>query len=332
MTIRDLRVALLKGDVLPHLDPRVALLGEDRVVRHGEDAIDYLKVLPGIFDGVVLFPDEARATVSGTTAAGLSVKLFLYDGKVDRVLFKRPDPSRTRIRMTVAYDGTDFFGFQRQAELRSVQAELEGMVSHVNGEPTAVNGASRTDTGVHAVGQVVHFDSVREFSPERWMTIMNHSLPDDVRIVAAASTHPLFHARFDVFEKEYRYTVDVGAYDPLRRRQAWFPGPLDQDVLEREIGKVVGTHDFTSFSKGEKDSKVRTIKEARVEREGDRITLVFVGDGFLHNMIRLLSASLVRIAQGSMDADMAELIASKSRIRTQELAPAAGLCLMRVEY
>ena len=332
MTIQELRAALEKGDVLTHLDPRVSLLGEDRIARYGEDAALYLKSHPDLFDGVVLFPDEARATVAGTNAGGLSVKLFLYGDQVDRVIFKRPDPGKTRIRMTVAYDGTDFFGFQRQAELRSVQAELEGMVSHVNGEKTAVNGASRTDTGVHAVGQVVHFDSVRDFSPERWMTILNHALPDDVRIVAAESTHPLFHSRFDVFEKEYRYTVDVGAYDPLRRRQAWFPGPLDQKILEREIAKVVGTHDFTSFSKGEKDSKVRTIREARVEREGDRITLVFVGDGFLHNMIRLLAASLVRIAQGRMDADMAELIDSKSRIRTQELAPAAGLCLMRVDY
>jgi tRNA pseudouridine38-40 synthase len=197
---------------------------------------------------------------------------------------------------------------------------------------TVLNGASRTDTGVHAAGQVVHFDTTRTIPPDRWKVILNHSLSPDLHVVDASYAHPLFHSRFDVHEKEYRYTIDQGEFDPLRRRYAWYTEAFDVSILEREMKSVLGTHDFTSFCTGEQDIPIRTIREARVERDGTKVVLVFIGEGFLHHMIRILVATLVRIAQGRMKEDIASLIAARSRVKTKEIAPAAGLCLMRVKY
>jgi len=333
MTPAELRDAIERRGVADCLHPLAAMKTEDGRVHAGRDAVlEALFATPSRFDGFTAFEDGSRASVAGRNAAGIALKLSLYEGLVGRIVAKRPEPGRQRMRLVVAYDGTEFFGFQRQLELRSVQAELEGLVSRVNGVATTVNGASRTDTGVHARGQVVHFDTVRDFDSAKWMTILNHAAPDDLCVVSAERTHPLFHSRFDVWEKEYRYTLDLGAYDPLKRHFRWYCGPLDADVLSREIVKIVGTHDFTSFCKGEKDSKVRTIKEARVEQNGSELVLVFVGDGFLHNMIRLLAASLVGIAKGELDVDMRALLDAKNRDRTRDLAPPGGLTLIRVDY
>ncbi|MCK7486541.1 MAG: hypothetical protein MZU97_14125 [Bacillus subtilis] len=132
-----------------------------------------------LFEGFILDSDGARATASGYNADGLAIKIGFDAGLVYRIVLKRPDPAVRRIRMTIAYDGTEFFEFQRQADLRSVQSVLEEQISRVNDAPTVLNGASRTDTGVHAAGQVVHFDTTRTIPPDRWKVILNHSLPPD---------------------------------------------------------------------------------------------------------------------------------------------------------
>ncbi|MCK7486540.1 MAG: hypothetical protein MZU97_14120 [Bacillus subtilis] len=137
----------------------------------------------------------------------------------------------------------------------------------------------------------------------------------------------MFHSRFDVFEKEYRYTIDQGEFDPLRRRSAWYAEPFDVDILEREMKSVLGTHDFTSFCTGEQEIPIRTIREARVERDGTKVVLVFVGEGFLHHMIRILASTLVRIAQGRMQDDIASLIAAKSRDEDEGKSPPPRDCV-----
>jgi len=333
MTPVELRAVLLKRELGAFLHPDVALKAEDGSKAIGQAAVrETLAARSQLFEGFILDSDGARATASGYNADGLAVKIGFDAGLVYRIVLKRPDLAVRRIRMTIAYDGTEFFGFQRQADLRSVQSVLEEQISRVNDAPTVLNGASRTDTGVHAAGQVVHFDTSRTIPPDRWKVILNHSLPPDLHVVDAAYAHPLFHSRFDVHEKEYRYTIDQGEFDPLRRRYAWYTEPFDLGILEREMKSVLGTHDFTSFCTGEQEIPIRTIREARVERDGTKVTLIFVGEGFLHHMIRILASTLVRIAQGRMQDDIASLIAAKSRVKTKEIAPAAGLCLIRVEY
>ena len=333
MTTADLRAVLLAGDITAHLHSDIALKAEDSSKAIGIAAVkEALAARPHLFHGLTLDFDGARATASGYNGDGLAVKIGFDAGLIYRIVLKRPDPAVRRIRMTIAYDGTEFFGFQRQADLRSVQAVLEEQISRVNDALTVINGASRTDTGVHAVGQVVHFDTTRTIPPDRWRIILNHSLPPELHVIDAVYAHPLFHSRFDVFEKEYRYTIDQGEFDPLRRRSAWFTEPFDVDILEREMQSVLGTHDFTSFCTGEQEIPIRTIREARVERLGSKVILVFVGEGFLHHMIRILAATLVRIAQGRMKEDIASLIAAKNRVKTKEIAPAGGLCLIRVVY
>jgi tRNA pseudouridine38-40 synthase len=329
----EFRAALLRGDTASILQACVLFLDENGATHVGHDSVlEAFGGRPDFFGGFRFADEDACATVRGFNGDGLAVKLSLHEGVVDRIFARRPDPDKKRIRIVVTYDGTDFFGFQRQLELRTVQAELEAAVARINDAPTAVNGASRTDTGVHARGQTAHFDTFRDFDGERWKTILNHQLPDDIRIVTADVAHPLFHARYDTWEKEYRYVLDDGEYDPLLRNFRWYCGPFDEVVLGRELAKIVGTHDFTSFAKGEKESKVRTIREVRVEREGSACVLVFVGDGFLHNMIRLIVATAVGIARGEIAADMTEILIERNRERTQELAPPGGLTLVRIDY
>lgn len=235
MDARELALALQKGDISDFLHHSIAIKTDDGTLAAGREAVAAILREHHLLDGFVPASETFQATVAGTNGAGLALKVSLFDGMIGKIIVKRPDPRKRRIRMVVAYDGTAFFGFQRQAALRSVQAELEAAIAPVNDAPTTVNGASRTDTGVHAYAQVVHFDSVREFDAERWRMILNHALPADLHVVSAAVTHPLFHSRFDVFAKEYRYVIDTGEFSPLRRNSCWFTGPLDLTVLKREM-------------------------------------------------------------------------------------------------
>ncbi len=299
----------------------------------GSEAVsEAITAMPEIFSHVV-FAASSHAASYGYNDVGHPVKIYLSEDRIQRIVILTKIPQTRKIKLTVAYDGTRFYGFQSQKDERTVQNELEKAISEMNGEPTRCHGASRTDTGVHAKGQVVDFETKRSFTEKRWLSSLDKMLPKDIRIIDVAFVHPLFHSRFDVWKKEYRYTLNTGDIDPRFRHTEWPIGPIaDLEALRENLKMLEGTHDFTSFAKGEKDDMVRTIYEAGMEETPGHIDIVIIGNGFLHHMIRLIVFQLVEIANHRIDMSINEMIEEHSRRHTVRMAPPNGLCLTKIEY
>lgn len=245
-----------------------------------------------------------------------------------------------RLRLTVAYDGRPFDGWQSQARGNTVQDHLETAFAKLCGGPRiAIHGSGRTDAGVHAVGQVAHADvpDRTRHTPERWRGALNSYLPAEIRVMSVRLTAADFHARFDAQGKTYRYRIwNAPVLDPLEHGRAWhFPHPLDLPTLLHTSELLLGQHDFAGFAANRHkpdENTVRTIRRIAVRRRGALVTLDFEGDGFLYKMVRLLTGTMVRCAQGrAATAWISELLAATGQ-KTSFAAPAEGLCLMRVFY
>lgn len=243
-----------------------------------------------------------------------------------------------RYKCTVSYDGTGFFGYQVQPNKRTVQSELEEALLKLHkGKEVKVTASGRTDAGVHAKGQVIHFDTDLGIPDDRWPLALNSLLPDDISILSAEKAEDSFHARFDAAGKEYRYFLYLSKQrDPFSRHYAYqFPYQVDVEQM-REAGRLLlGTHDFTSFcsAKTEMEDKVRTIKEITITQEGDMLSFRFIGNGFLYNMVRILVGTLLEIGSGDRNAEeIPELLRKKDRRLAGKTAPAHGLYLWKVFY
>ena len=177
-----------------------------------------------------------------------------------------------KIKLTVAYDGTDFSGFQHQPGKRTVQGTLEEILSRVTGESVAITGAGRTDAGVHALGQVIHFETSAPVPTERWVRLLNASLPRDLLVTQANEVSKEFHARYDACWKHYRYTLDTSPIPDLFRRRylTHYPHPLSGDLMQKAARHLTGTHDFTSFSsaRAQVKDRRRTLYHCEVREVG----------------------------------------------------------------
>jgi tRNA pseudouridine38-40 synthase len=246
-----------------------------------------------------------------------------------------------KYRITLAYDGADYFGWQMQVGRPTIQSVLTGALERLEGAPVTAHGAGRTDAGVHAEGQVVSFKLSRERACE-WggrdlRRAINGNLPPDIRVIDAEPVNEDFHARFDANSKTYRYQIYLAeVMSPFLVRYAWhYPYPLDVERLVEESAVLIGTRDFTAFTVSDCDVKTftRTITEIDVERKGDLIELFFTGDGFLRYQVRTMVAALVESNRGRLKAgSVSELIESKDRALAGAPAPARGLTLMKVGY
>lgn len=244
-----------------------------------------------------------------------------------------------KLRLTVAYDGEPFAGWQSQVNGHTIQDHLEAAVERIAHERIAVHGSGRTDAGVHAIGQVAHFslpESLR-MKPADWRRALNTYLPPRIRVMDCRLVADDFHARFSAIGKHYRYViVNQPVLAPADFARAWHvPLPLDLDRLVRATRLLVGTHDFRSFAanrgKAERDT-IRTL--TRAEWRG-RHGLIFdvEGTGFLYKMVRLMVGAVVRVAQGKAEPEwIADLLANPALGRNAHVAPAGGLSLVRVRY
>ena len=243
-----------------------------------------------------------------------------------------------RIRCTIAYDGTNFAGYQIQPNGRTVQGELEGVLSKMHkGQSIRVFASGRTDAGVHAHGQVIHFDSPLSIATDGWMKALNALLPNDIVVKDAKECDASFHARFSAISKEYRYKVRVAPEKDVFNRHYYyhFPYPLDYKAMEEALNFVIGTHDFTSFcsAKTEIEDRVRTIYEASYTVSDETLVFKFVGNGFLYNMVRILVGTMLDVGQGKINAgDIPRIIAERNRSLAGKTAPPHGLYLWRVGY
>ncbi|MEK4014746.1 tRNA pseudouridine(38-40) synthase TruA [Peribacillus sp. FSL M8-0224] len=243
-----------------------------------------------------------------------------------------------KYKCVIAYDGTDFAGYQVQPEKRTIQSEFEAVLAQMHkGTIIKVTASGRTDSGVHAKGQVLHFESPLTFPTENWIKAFSALLPTDIIVLEVDIVPDDFHARFHTTGKEYRYIVARSKLrDPFKRNYAYhYPYPLNVEAMREAISYLIGTHDFTSFcsAKTEVVDKVRTIKEMDFEESDDFMVFRFVGEGFLYNMVRILVGTLLDVGSGKMSPhDISGILDKKDRSFAGKTAPAQGLYLWKVFY
>ena len=242
-----------------------------------------------------------------------------------------------RFRIVVEYDGTDFSGWQRQIGQRTIQATLEDAIRDMTGETVFVRGAGRTDAGVHADGQVGHFDLALDIPPHGLLRGLNSILPTDVAIVDVAEAAPEFDARFSARGKIYRYTVwNHFVRSPRQARTAWHVRePVDTDAIRRAAVALVGEHDFRAFRASDCDRKTtnRLIRRLEIDRQGPRLTFDIEATAFLKNMVRIIVGTLVDLGRGRIPEDApARMLVSGDRSTGGMTAPPGGLTLLRVIY
>lgn len=244
----------------------------------------------------------------------------------------------TNFRLTLSYDGTDFHGWQTQPGLRTVQETLEAAIGAVTREPRVrVNASGRTDTGVHALGQVVNVRSETKLSAEVLHRAVNANLPEDVVVRSCEPADDAFDANRDAVAKLYRYTIHDGPVPDLFSRRYCHHSrhSLDAGAMAEAAGALLGTHDFRCFETEwpNRATSVRTISLAKVAREGEFVTLEVEADGFLYNMVRAIAGTLMNVGRGYWPVgEMAAIVAAGDRTRAGPTAPARGLCLVRVTY
>jgi tRNA pseudouridine38-40 synthase len=241
------------------------------------------------------------------------------------------------IKLLITYDGTDFSGWQRQPDRRTVQQELEQAIGRLTGVEAPTNASGRTDAGVHALGQVVHFYTASKHPTAVFVKALNAMLPLDVRVKAAWDVPQAFHATLDAKSKRYRYVIDNGPIaDPFLLRTSWHVYlPLDAESMHRAAQALKGRHDFHSFETNwpNRTSSVRTIYDIAVTRHESIVRVEVEADGFLYNMVRSIAGTLIQVGIGRWpEAKVLEALLAEDRREAGPTAPPQGLFLLRVRY
>lgn len=250
---------------------------------------------------------------------------------------KTGEQGKRRIRLWVAYDGTGYAGWQIQPNALTVQEVLDGCISDLLGVATRTLGASRTDAGVHALGNVAVFDTFTRMPADKYAYALNARLPEDIRIQRSEEVKPDFHPRFCETVKTYEYRILNRRFsDPTRRLNSlhWYGG-LDLEAMGRGAALLVGTHDFKGFAtmNPQVRSTVRTIYATELLKEEDLIRFRITGNGFLYNMVRIIVGTLLEIGKGTMEAErILEILSQGDRSKAGPTAQAHGLTLVEIRY
>lgn len=246
---------------------------------------------------------------------------------------------RRRLKLILSYNGAPFAGWQSQANGNGIQDHVEAAFRNLCGETVRVHGAGRTDAGVHAFAQCAHVDvPAKRFTPATWLNGLNALLPPEIRIERCFAARSDFHARFDAKAKTYRYRIwNAEVLSALKVGKVWHViSPIDRIIIAEVARQFVGRHDFAAFTANRGHpvtDTVRTIKAAKVRTRGALIEIEFSGDGFLYKMVRLLVGTLVRCATGKDRLEsVRERLSKPATAGSREVAPAAGLYLVRVGY
>jgi len=248
------------------------------------------------------------------------------------------------IKLLISYDGTDFSGWQRQKNAKTIQGEIERCLCQMTLADISLHGAGRTDAGVHAEGMVAHFVTTTSISCDDFLRGINSLLPSAIRILSVENTDKDFHSRYSATGKHYQYSIFTGRIQPpkLRLYSLHIAYPLDIEAIQSCLKLLEGTHDFSSFeNSGSRDKTitsgrgaVRTIYQAQlIERNQERLDFIFTGDGFLRNMIRNIIGTLLETGTGKFSVeDFENILDAKNRATGGRTAAARGLCLKQVFY
>lgn len=241
------------------------------------------------------------------------------------------------LRLDICYDGTRYRGWQRlPGRDDTIQGKLETTLSRILGEQIEISGSGRTDAGVHAQCQVANFHCQSSMGADEILESLRRYLPEDIGICYCKDVSPRFHARLNAKEKTYRYRIwnSVSPCVFQRRYVAQMPEALDVDAMKRAAELLCGEHDFSAFCGNAKMKKstVRYIRSIEFKRDGEELQIYFTGNGFLHNMVRILVGTLVEVGRGERDVESIPELFGGKRAEAGFLAPPQGLCLMEVTY
>ncbi len=261
------------------------------------------------------------------------ISKFKFDNDlIESIVFEKYDPNKNQMVLTIEYDGTNYHGMQKleNSDLRTIQGEIDMALSKMLKREVVTTLASRTDAGVHAIGQRLQFNSLG-IPPRNYVNALNDLLPKDIRIKSGIERSQLFSVRYDVIKKTYYYLIDTNEYSVFMNNYRLYSKVNDIERLKEEMNSLIGTHDFRAFCKGEKDNTVRAIYNVSLTEKDGLIRLEFTGSGFLHNMIRLIVGMLLYIDKTNKTT-MKELIDSKDKSLTMKIASPSGLYLDNIEY
>lgn len=242
------------------------------------------------------------------------------------------------IKLIIEYDGTDFFGFQYQPGVPTIQGELERVLSRIVKEKVTVYGSGRTDAGVHAAGQVANFRTGGTIPVEKLCIAMNSLLPPSIAALEAQEVDPGFHARYSAKSRLYRYDIlNRETRSAIQGRFCWHVRqPLDADAMQEAACCLVGVHDFTSFASADSEeagSRVRHVRQLDVRRDGEHVLLTIRANAFLRSMVRTIVGTLVEVGLGRRPcSDIRGILEARDRTKAGKTAPPQGLCLVEVEY
>lgn len=242
------------------------------------------------------------------------------------------------IKLIIAYDGSRYRGWQRLTDSnQTIQGKLENVISEMTGSPTEIVGSGRTDAGVHARGQIANFHTQSHMSVKEMHTYINHYLPQDIVVLDVKEVAERFHSRYHVKTKKYAYYIwNHWIPSPFHRKYTYhLPEKLNLDLMQEAAKKLVGTHDFIGFSSVKKSNKstIRTIEDISIIKEGNMVEFNFIGDGFLYNMVRIITGTLVEIGLKEKEITyIDEIFAGKARSLAGKTLPPNGLFLEEVSY
>jgi len=246
------------------------------------------------------------------------------------------------IKLVLAYDGTEFAGWQIQPDAPTIQGALAQAIEKLTREKVLPQGSGRTDAGVHALGQVASFSTESSIPTENLLKALNSNLPSSIRVLEVSEVPASFHARKSATGKTYRYRMYRGAVcPPFLSRYVWhYPYPLNENTMAEAAAKVVGEHDFTSFAavdpergRDEEMSNVRRISLSAYQREGEEFIYTVHGTGFLHHMVRNLAGTFLLVGKGTLQpVEIERILEAKNRSAAGATAPANGLYLVSVDY
>ncbi len=242
-----------------------------------------------------------------------------------------------RFLIKFSYDGTRYNGYQTQPGLTTIQECLENALQVINnGIKTPITATGRTDKGVHALCQYAHADLSVNITEHKLKRAMNSNLPDDIHVIETKIVDDDFHARYNVDSKEYKYFINLGEYNPLERNYVFqYNYTLNIEAMKDAIKVFIGTHDFRAFvtESKEKENCVRTITDAYIEQENDKLIITFKGNGFLRYQVRNMVGLLIKAGENKVSTkDVEKILESKDRTTSGKTAPAVGLYLYNVTY
>lgn len=241
------------------------------------------------------------------------------------------------IKLTIEYDGKEYNGWQKQPNKLNIQGEIEKAIQNVMGKQVELIGSGRTDAGVHALGQVANFKIDSDFPIEKMVIAINSQLKKSIRIKSVEEVDENFHSRYNCHSKTYMYVIDNSKMGTAiyRNLTCHIPQPLNVESMKIAATYLVGEHDFASFKSSGTSSKssVRTIYKAEVLKEQEKVIIKLAGNGFLYNMVRIISGTLVEVGLGNIEAqEMEKIIQAKDRKKAGKTLPAQGLFLLNVDY